>query len=103
MTVRTAAEVLEEGAETYRTRGKEYGEAYCRVGKALASMFPEGVELVSNEDFTRFFLVTLSTMKLVRYCKSFEKDGQTDAAHDTMVYGAMLVAFDEYVKLKAAK
>jgi isopenicillin N synthase-like dioxygenase len=77
MTVRTAAEVLEEGAETYRTRGKEYGEAYCRVGKALASMFPEGVELVSNEDFTRFFLVTLSTMKLVRYCKNFEKDGHT--------------------------
>jgi isopenicillin N synthase-like dioxygenase len=103
MTVRTAAEVLEEGAETYRTRGKEYGEAYCRVGKALASMFPEGVELVSSEDFTRFFLVTLSTMKLVRYCKNFEKDAHVDAAHDAMVYGAMLVAFDEYVKLKAAK
>lgn len=102
MTVRTAAEVLEEGAETYRTRGKEYGEAYCRVGKALASMFPEGVELVSNEDFTRFFLVTLSTMKMVRYCKSFN-NGHVESAHDAMTYNAMMVAFDEYVKLKAAK
>lgn len=85
---RTAADILLEGAETHRERGKIYGGNYHSFGNVMLALFPNGIALKTPEDHNRFHLFIQVTTKLTRYANS----GLThiDSTHDMMVYSAML-------------
>jgi hypothetical protein len=86
--IRTAADILEAMAATFRERNKVYGDNFIRVGDMMAALFPNGVELQTPDDFVRFHLLELSVVKLTRFAVS----GLThiDSIHDSAVYDAML-------------
>jgi hypothetical protein len=48
-----ASELLDLCKETYAVRSAEYGDSYIVIGNALSAIFPEGVELKTEEDFRR--------------------------------------------------
>lgn len=82
----SAADILEEAGDTFRTRNAAYGSNYKMVGKIMAILFPDGVpvELLGAD---QFHLVELIVVKLSRYAIS----GLThiDSARDGAVYFAM--------------
>jgi hypothetical protein len=84
----TAADILAEMADTYRERNKVYGDNYKRVGAVMAAMFPNGVELFTEEDYNVWHLFELMVVKLTRFANS----GLTheDSIHDAAVYAAMV-------------
>jgi hypothetical protein len=85
---RSAADVLAEGAETFRERRKIYGDNYLKYGKLCEVLYPNGLTLRSADDFSRFELFTFILVKLSRFSNS----GLThkDSVHDAAVYCAML-------------
>jgi hypothetical protein len=84
----TAADILAEMADTYRERNKVYGDNYKRVGAVMAAMFPNGVDLFTEEDYNVWHLFELMVVKLTRFANS----GLTheDSIHDAAVYAAMV-------------
>lgn len=86
--MKTAADILAEMADTYRERNKVYGDNYKRVGDVMSALFPEGVMLVTPEDFNVWHLFELMVVKMTRFANS----GLTheDSIHDLAVYAAMV-------------
>jgi hypothetical protein len=80
--------ILMKMAETYQEHNRVYGDNYMRVGKVMSILFPDGVELVTPEDFNRWHLFELVVIKLTR----FTQTGLThiDTIHDLAVYAAMV-------------
>lgn len=95
-TDRTAADVLEKGAELYRERNQQYGDGFIVTGNVLAAMFPHGVELKTQQDFRRWHLFEWMVGKMVRYAANFSRGGHPDSMEDAVVYGAM-VAFEDRI------
>ena len=91
--MKSAHELLREGAQTYEQRNKVYGDNFKRVGGALKAMFPDGVKLKTADDHNRFQIFNLIVVKLSRYCVNWQ-EGHQDSIHDAMVYCAMLEAID---------
>lgn len=89
-----ANEILKNASFTYEAKAKEYGSSYTNHGTVMHGLFPRGVALAGVEDFTRFALVDLMVVKLVRYCVNFQK-GHLDSLTDLMVYAAMLQEVDD--------
>lgn len=86
--MKTAADILAEMADTFRERNKVYGDNYKRVGDVMSALFPEGVMLVTPEDFNVWHLFELMVVKMTRFANS----GLTheDSIHDLAVYAAMV-------------
>jgi hypothetical protein len=70
-----ASELLDLCKETYAVRSAEYGDSYIVIGNALSAIFPEGVELKTEEDFRRFHLFAWTVGKLVRYSQNWSSGG----------------------------
>ncbi|QDH49635.1 haloacid dehalogenase [Pantoea phage Kyle] len=85
---RIAADVLEEAAATFRERNAVYKDNALVVGKVMAALFPNGVELKTQEDYNMWHLFELLIVKLTRFTNS----GLThqDSILDLTVYAAML-------------
>lgn len=85
-------QALKDAAETFSERNKVYGSGYRRHGDIMKALFPNGFELHSANDFTRFHLLELMVIKLNRYCNSLQTTGQLhrDSIHDLGVYAFML-------------
>ena len=85
----SAADVLQEMANTFRERNAVYGDNYKQVPQLMKVLFPGGVpsELVVTDHFHLFELILV---KLSRFAIS----GLThqDSIHDAAVYGAMIEA-----------
>ncbi len=86
--MKTAADILAEMAETYRERNKVYGDNYKRVGDVMSALFPEGVMLVTPEDFNVWHLFELMVVKMTRFANSSLT--HEDSIHDLAVYAAMV-------------
>ena len=84
---RTAADVLSEAAETFRARNAVYKDNANNVGKVMQALFPNGVQLKTQEDHKMYHLFELIIVKLTRFANS----GLThkDSVHDMAVYAAM--------------
>lgn len=99
---KTPAQHMRDSADVQESRNAEYGSAYKRHGPAIAPLFPEGVELKTAEDHTRFAILTLMFGKLTRYVGSFANGGHEDSLTDLIAYTAMLKEVDEEAReLKA--
>lgn len=96
--MKTAAEILDEGAATYRQRNAVYGDNYKNVGGAFAALFPRGVTLKTVDDHNRFHILSLMIVKLSRYANNWNKGGHADSMHDNTVYSAMLEIIDQEIK-----
>jgi hypothetical protein len=96
-----ANELLDLCKETYAERSSEYGDSYIVIGNALNAIFPEGVELKTEEDFRRFHLFAWTVGKLVRYSQCWSIGGHRDSLHDAIVYMAILGTEDENLEGEA--
>tara|TARA_R100000742_G_C4259604_1_gene77409 strand:+ start:427 stop:732 length:306 start_codon:yes stop_codon:yes gene_type:complete len=85
---------LKQALKTFEERGKSYGDSYNQVGKVMAVLFPNGVELKTEADFNRMGLLNMIVSKLTRYANQWEKTHK-DSAHDMGVYSFILEAFDD--------
>lgn len=93
---KNAADILAEMAETFRERNKVYGDNYKRVGDVMVALFPEGVELKTQEDFNTWHLFELMIVKLTRFANS--NLTHVDSIHDCAVYAAMVQSLIEKEK-----
>ena len=98
---RTVPEILETAAATYRERNAIYGDNYKNTGAVMRALFPDGVKLVTADDFNRWCLFELVIVKLTRFTNS----GLThiDSIHDAAVYAAMLESLTNTTKLESPK
>lgn len=94
-------EILEAMAATYRERNKAYGDNFRMVGRVMAVLFPEGVQLKSAADYDVWHLFELKIVKLTRFAISGLQ--HLDSIHDDSVYGAMLEAILKERQNGAAK
>lgn len=90
---KNAADILADMAETFRERNKVYGDNYKRVGDVMVALFPEGVELKTQEDFNTWHLFELMIVKLTRFANS--NLTHVDSIHDCAVYAAMVQSLIE--------
>lgn len=86
--MKTAADILVEMADTYRERNKVYGDNYKRVGEVMAAMFPNGVQLLTAQDYNVWHLFELMVVKMTRFANS--ELTHEDSIHDLAVYAAMV-------------
>ena len=85
----SAADILDDMAQTFRERNAVYGSNYKMVAPLMATLFPAGVppELVVTNKFHLFELILV---KLSRFAISGLN--HTDSIHDCGVYAAMVEA-----------
>jgi hypothetical protein len=84
---RTAADILEEAGKTFRERNAVYKDNADNVGKVMAALFPNGVQIKTAEDHKMYHLFELIIVKLTRFANSGLI--HTDSIHDMAVYAAM--------------
>ena len=84
----TAADILQEMADTFRERNKIYGNNFRRVGPVMQALHPDGVTLASAADHELFHLWSLLIVKASRFAVSGLK--HQDSLHDLCVYGAII-------------
>ena len=91
---RTPDEVLSDLASLFAQRNATYGADYKLFGPRMRALFPNGLELSTEDDFQRFGMLVFIVSKLGRYCNSFESGGHADSLDDLAVYSAMLSTVD---------
>ena len=94
----TVFEMLREAAETYEERNEVYGDNYKHFGLVMRSLFPEGVDLKSMDDFNRFGVLVQIVGKLGRYAANFDLGGHEDSLLDIAVYSQMLRELDREIE-----
>lgn len=88
-TKRTAADVLQEAADTYRERNAQYKSNFKMVGPIMEILFPEGApaRLLGHDAFHLFELVIVKLSRL-----AISELTHEDSARDACVYLAMIEA-----------
>lgn len=87
---KTAADILQDMADTFRERNSVYGDNFRKVGPVMKCLHPDGVKLVDELDHEFFHLYSLLIVKLTRFATS--NLTHIDSIHDMCVYGSMLEA-----------
>jgi hypothetical protein len=85
-----APDILEAGAATFRERNALYGNNYLEFGRLMVALFPDGMQICTEEEWVRLSLLFNCASKLSRYAANSSRGGHADSAHDLMVYAAML-------------
>jgi len=88
-----ADEILDSMAETFRERNKVYGDNYKSVGAVMTALFPDGVSLLTKEQFNTWHLFELMIVKLTRFANT--EMTHRDSIHDAAVYAAMVESLME--------
>jgi len=87
----TPAEILGAMAETFRERGKIYGDNWKRIGGVLHALAGgKPVTISTPEEWLRWSLYVLQVTKLTRLATTSLE--HIDSTHDLAVYSAMLEA-----------
>lgn len=91
----SAADKLREAIKTFEARDKVYGKGFLKHGQVLKAMFPDGLTLTTETDFSRWVLFNMVLVKIMRYAENFLKGGHQDSIHDLGVYAFLLESHDE--------
>lgn len=94
----TILDKLEEAKKTIEERGKIYGtnhDGFRKNGALLAALWPDGITIKGEEEFSRFILFLMVSVKLTRYAENLKKGGHKDSAHDAGLYSLQLEDFDD--------
>ena len=51
--MKNAADILKEASKTFLERNKVYGDNYKSVGRVMKALFPNGVNLKTEEDLDK--------------------------------------------------
>lgn len=86
---------MEDALGTFKERNAVYKDSYILHGDIMRELFPEGIQLRTEEDFRRFGVINGIVGKLNRYCRNFEEGGHEDSAHDLGVMGFILQELTE--------
>ena len=92
------ADCLREAMNTFQERSKVYGKNYLQHGKVMTALFPNGVELKTEEEWNRFGIINMIVSKLTRYSQSWP-NAHIDSIHDLGGYAFMLESLDITDKL----
>ena len=87
-------EMLEELAELYRERNKQYGDNYKTHGDVMMALFPNGIKLKKPIDFNRYSCFKEMVTRLGRYAHNYDNGGHEDSLRDISVYAQMLRELD---------
>ena len=90
------SEKLQSLISLYEERNKTYGNDYRENGKLMATLFPDGITLITSDDFNRYSILVHIVTKIGRYTRNFEK-GHLDSLNDLIVYAAMLAELDNEI------
>lgn len=93
----TVGERLADLGKIFDERSALYGKNYHHFGKVMIGMFPEGLMLETEEEFSRFAIFVLSIVKQTRYAMMFKRGGHPDSLDDNAVYTMMLREVDEVI------
>lgn len=94
------ADTLERAIATFRERNAVYKDGWIRHGEIMKAFFPDGLELKTAEDFSRFMLFEMCVSKLNRYSANLKKGGHPDSVHDCGIYSLILEMYDNQMKGK---
>lgn len=89
--------VLEEMAELFRERNIKYGDNWEKVGHMFMTLFPNGIEIKTSNDFIKFHFLGWVFGKFSRWVNN-GLDGSDDSLRDAVVYMAMIQAFAQLVE-----
>lgn len=98
--VYSVPDMLEQCAATYRERNATYGASYKQFGKVLREMFPEGLNLKTEDDWNRIGVFVQIMTKCIRYGNNFKKGGHEDSLVDNTVYSQMLRELDAEIRAR---
>ena len=83
-------EILNESAEFFIERNKEYGNAWTRHGEIMQSMFPDGITLETEKDFFMYHCIVMDVVKTTRICNAMANgNDHEDSWKDKIVFSAM--------------
>ena len=88
-------DLLLDAVQTFEERQLVYSDNYKRLANAMVAMYPNGLNISTQEDWCRIYFFLAMVTKLSRYATNWHK-GHKDSLMDTAVYAAMLAAFDEW-------
>lgn len=91
---------LRHAAGIFDERNALYGDNYKNFGKVMVGMFPRGIVLKTEDDFTRFGLFVQAISKDTRYANQFTNGGHVDSLDDGAVYRQMLNEVDHEIAAK---
>lgn len=91
-------EVFKAALATHLERKATYSpgqkSGFEKHGEVLAALFPDGLTLKGEVEFSRFVLFTMAQIKFMRYAENLLKGGHQDSIHDLGVYSFILEAYD---------
>lgn len=96
---KNAGTILEEASQTFKAKNAEYGDNWEKVGKILNILYPNGIEIKSEDEHNRFQMLMMILGKLTRYINNW-KSGHIDSIHDLIVYAALLQSIDNEIICK---
>lgn len=88
--IETVPGILRACADTFEERSKLWGDSYKEAGAVMRALLPNGIELDTAEDWSRFLVFCHVINKVKRYAENLSRGGHQDSAHDLVVYAAML-------------
>ena len=100
MDVKTVPEMLREAAAVYEERQKVYGYNYLQFGHVMLALFPNGIEIVTPDQWNRFGVFIQMITKITRYASQITADGHDDSLLDLSVYANMLRELHEMEKAR---
>lgn len=100
--MKKAHEILREAAQTYEERNAVYGDNYLRVGQVMQAHFPDGLHVITADDWNRLHIFLLAVVKQTRYITNWSKGGHADSVRDATVYSAMLEEIDTEINGRKA-
>lgn len=99
----TVPERLEKAARIYANRNETYGDTYKEFGDLMIALHPDGIELMTIDDYNRFGVYMQILSKIKRYSVNFKNGGHKDSLDDLAVYVMMLQELDQEVKSRVSE
>ncbi len=87
-----AIELLEAALVTYKERNAKYKDSFSRWGPVFRALFPNGIEIHSEDDWNRITCLGHVIDKLVRYTTDFERphaDSLLDLGNYAFILGGL--------------
>lgn len=85
---------LEAAVVLFKERNLDYGNSFVTHGDILKALFPDGLHLMSADDFTRFGVFNAIVGKMNRQAANFDKGGHLDSMRDIIAFAAMQIEVD---------
>lgn len=82
----TASRLMDEAKERYKEKGKAYGHTYRNFGPLMTALFPNGLEVYTEEDWDKLGLLQMICHKLLRVANLIHGEDCIPELEDMGVY-----------------